>query len=58
MKISWFLQKLTDVDLHCLQRQDISNFSRTRVKEFGLNKNLKKKKKKKREQISVAEMHS
>ena len=27
-----FLQKPTDLDLHCLQRQDISGFSRTRVK--------------------------
>ena len=25
-------QKPTDLDLHCLQRQDISGFSRTRVK--------------------------
>ena len=25
------LQKPTDLDLHCLQRQDISGFSRTRV---------------------------
>ena len=24
-------QKPTDLDLHCLQRQDISGFSRTRV---------------------------
>ena len=29
-------QKPTDLDLHCLQRQDISGFSRTRVKRFGL----------------------
>ena len=29
---SWLLQKPTDLDLHCLQRQDISGFSRTRVK--------------------------
>ena len=28
---SWLLQKPTDLDLHCLQRQDISGFSRTRV---------------------------
>ena len=26
------LQKPTDLDLRCLQRQDISGFSRTRVK--------------------------
>ena len=30
--ISWLLQKPTDLDLHCLQRQDISWFSRTKVK--------------------------
>ena len=30
--ISWFLQKPTDLDLHCLQRQGISGLSRTRVK--------------------------
>ena len=33
IQISW-LQKPTDLDLHCLQRQDISGFSRTRVKEI------------------------
>ena len=27
-------QKPTDLDLHCLQRQDISGFSRTRVKKL------------------------
>ena len=32
IQISWFLQKPTDLDLHCLQRQGISGFSRTRVK--------------------------
>ena len=31
IQISWFLQKPTDLDLHCLQRQGISGFSRTRV---------------------------
>ena len=31
IQISWLLQKPTDFDLHCLQRQDISGFSRTRV---------------------------
>ena len=31
-QISWLLQKPTDLDLNCLQRQDISGFSRTRVK--------------------------
>ena len=29
------VQKLADLDLHCLQRQDISRFSRTRVKGNG-----------------------
>ena len=32
IEISWLLQKPTDLDLHCLQRQGISGFSRTRVK--------------------------
>ena len=32
IQISWLLQKPTNLDLHCLQRQDISRFSRTRVK--------------------------
>ena len=31
IQVSWLLQKPTDLDLHCLQRQDISGFSRTRV---------------------------
>ena len=31
IQISWLLQKPTDLDLHCLQRQGISGFSRTRV---------------------------
>ena len=31
IQISWLLQKPTDLDLHCLQRQDISGFSRTSV---------------------------
>ena len=31
IQISWLLQKPTDLDLHCLQRQDLSGFSRTRV---------------------------
>ena len=30
--ISWLLQKPIDLDLHCLQKQGISGFSRTRVK--------------------------
>ena len=33
IQISWLLQKPTDLDLHCLQSQGISGFSRTRVKE-------------------------
>ena len=32
IQISWLLQKPTDLDLHCLQRQGVSVFSRTRVK--------------------------
>ena len=34
IQISWLLQKPTDLDLHCLQRQGISGFSRTRVKQL------------------------
>ena len=32
IQISWLLMKPTDLDLHCLQKQGISGFSRTRVK--------------------------
>ena len=32
IQISWLLQKPTDLDLHCLQRQGISRFSGARVK--------------------------
>ena len=32
IQISWLLQKTTDLDLHFLQRQSVSRFSRTRVK--------------------------
>ena len=32
IQIIWLVQKPTDLDLHCLQRQCISGFSRTRVK--------------------------
>ena len=35
IQISWLLQKPTDLDLHCLQRQGISGLSRTRVKIFS-----------------------
>ena len=35
IQISWLLQKPTDLDLHCLQWQDIYRFSRTRVKTFS-----------------------
>ena len=31
IQISWLLQKPTDLDLYCLQRQGISGFSRTKV---------------------------
>ena len=34
IQIIWLHQKPTDLDLHCLQRQDISGTSRTRVKVF------------------------
>ena len=29
--MSWLLQKPADLDLHCLQKQGLSGFSRTRV---------------------------
>ena len=32
IQISWLLKKPTDLDLHCLQRPNISGFRRTRVK--------------------------
>ena len=35
IQISWLLQKPTDLDLHCLQRQGISGFSRTRVNKLS-----------------------
>ena len=38
IQISWLLQKPTDLDLHCLQRQGISGFSRTRVNVAFLKK--------------------
>ena len=31
IQISWLLQKPTNLDLHCLQRQGISGFSRTKI---------------------------
>ena len=31
IQISWLLKKPTDLDLHCLERQGISGFRRTRV---------------------------
>ena len=37
IQISWLLQKLTDLDLHCLQRQSIYRFSRTRVHNASAN---------------------
>ena len=33
IQISWLLKKPTDLDLHWLQKQEISGFSRTRVKQ-------------------------
>ena len=35
IQISWLLQKPTDLDLHCLQKQGISSLSRTRAKYQG-----------------------
>ena len=31
IQISWLLENPTDLDLYCLQKQDISGFSRTRL---------------------------
>ena len=39
IKISWLLQKPTDLDLHCFQKQNLSRFSRTRVKGSALSGN-------------------
>ena len=54
IQIRWLLQKPTDLDLHCLQRQGIFGFSRTRVKLAKLiqtNPYLSKKKKKRKNSI-------
>ena len=32
IQISWLLLKPTDLDLHCLERQGVSGFSRTRLR--------------------------
>ena len=37
IQISWLLQKPADLDLHCLQRQGISGFSRTRVNVLSIS---------------------
>ena len=43
IQVSWLLQKPTDLDLHCLQRQVISGFSRTRVNIFSsIDKEMRK----------------
>ena len=42
IQVSWLLQKPTDLDLHCLQRQGISGFSRTRVNKAPILKVLSK----------------
>ena len=42
IQIRWLLQKPTDLDLHCLQRQGISGFSRTRVKYSKCNLGIQK----------------
>ena len=39
IQIGWLLQKPTDLDLHCLQKQGISGFSRTRVKLIAFEMN-------------------
>ena len=31
IQISWLLQKPTDLNLHCLQRQGVSGFGSTRI---------------------------
>ena len=49
IQISWLLQKPTDLDLHCLQRQGMSWFSRTRVKNIFFLSYWEKKKQKKHE---------
>ena len=38
--ISWLLQKPNDLDLHCLQRQGISRFSRTRGNDIVFTLNI------------------
>ena len=40
IQISWLLQKPTDLDLHCLQMQGISGFSRIRVMSYWDDKGL------------------
>ena len=37
IKIRWLLQKPTDLDLHCLQKQGLSGLSRTRDKNFSIS---------------------
>ena len=41
IQISWLLKKPTDLDLNCLQRQGISEYSRTRVKIILMNNHVK-----------------
>ena len=54
IQISWLLQKPTDLDLHCLQKQGISRFSRTRV---NINNNniikIKMKEREKKGKITI-----
>ena len=38
IQITWLLKKPTDLDLHCLQRQGLYGFSRTKVKINGFAK--------------------
>ena len=42
IQISWFLQKPTDLDLDCLQRQGVFGFNRTRVNKMNWFKFLDK----------------
>ena len=46
IQISWLLKKPTDLDLHCLQKQRISGFSKTSVKEGSHKASIPHKKQK------------
>ena len=54
IQTSWLLKKRTDLDLNYLQRQDVSGFSRTRVKSrFLFRENFEYKKTKRWTPIQV-----